>query len=106
MYNPDKWVILEIQGKKETLYKVLAGWSGSYLEGQSWRMNSGIAKITTEGNYYLIEGHSGSVYKCQKQGYGTNMISGGVLAGMMEDPSTKGKFTVLPEQDFSKLLKN
>lgn len=105
MYKPDKWVILEIKGKTQILYKVLAGWSGSYLEGQSWRLNSGISKITTEGNFYLFEGASGSVYKCHKQGYGTNMISGGVLAGFLEDPNNKDKLKVLPDQDFTNLLK-
>jgi len=31
MYTPDNWVILKITIKKETLYKILAGWSGGTL---------------------------------------------------------------------------
>lgn len=104
MYSPDKWIILKIKGKNETLFKVLAGWSGSYLEGQRWRMNSGISKISEDGDYYLIEGFSGSVYKCHKQSYGTNMISSGVLSGILEDPKTKDKVEVLPDQNFFKLF--
>ena len=48
-YTPDSWVIVKIQSEKYgTLHKVLAGWSGSYLYGASWKMSSGI--ITFEDN--------------------------------------------------------
>lgn len=104
MYTPDKWIILKIKGPKETLFKVLAGWSGSYLEGQSWKINSGISKVSMDGNYYLFEGYSGSVYKCHKNSYGTNMISSGVLANLLSDPQTKDLVEVIPEQDFTNLL--
>lgn len=103
-YNPDRWVILKIKGKSETLFKVLAGWSGSYIEGQSWKINSGITKVSQEGDYYLFEGHSGSVYKCHKNSYGTNMISAGILSELLSDPKTKDIVEVIPEQDFTKLL--
>lgn len=102
MYTPDKWLILKIKGTKETLYKVLAGWSGSYLEGQSWKINSGITKVTEEGNYYLFEGSSGSIYKCHKKAYGTNMITAGILSKFLSNPDTKDKVEA-EEQDFTKL---
>ena len=52
-YTPDNWVVLKITNTKrsgntgygrteQVLYKVLAGWGGGYLDGDSWRMNSGI----------------------------------------------------------------
>lgn len=104
MYSPDKWIILKIKGTKETVYKVLAGWSGSYLEGQSWRINSGISKVSKEGDYFLFEGHSGSVYKCHQKSYGTNMISSGILSQILSEPKNKGLVEVLEDQDFTKLI--
>lgn len=104
-YNPDKWIILKIKAKTETLYKVLAGWSGGYLEGQSWKINSGISKVSKKGDYYLFEGYSGSVYKCHKKAYGTNMITGGILANLLEEDKSKNIVEVLEDQNFSNLLK-
>lgn len=62
-YLPDSWVILKIN---DELYKVLAGWSGGYLSGDSWKINSGIVKIEEHDEYYSIYGESGSIYECHK----------------------------------------
>lgn len=101
MYNPDRWVIVKIVLKDEVIFKVLGGWSGSYLEGQSWRMNSGIVKVSQEGDYYLFEGSSGSVYKCHKKGYGTNMITSGIVNELLAQK--KYKVEIMEDQDFSTL---
>lgn len=69
IYTPDRWVVLKITDKEQTIYKVLAGWVGGYLEGDSWKLNSGITKIEMDGDYYLFSGNSGSVYKCHKAAY-------------------------------------
>ena len=66
MYTPDNWVVLKIDNEKEILYRVLAGWSGGYLDGDSWQMNSGITKIEKDGDFYNFHGVSGSVYRCHK----------------------------------------
>lgn len=67
-YAPDNWVIIKIILEDgEALYKVLAGWSGGYLDGDSWRMNSGITGVEEDGDYYNIKGFSGSVYRCHKE---------------------------------------
>ena len=51
-HMPDSWVIIKISGiEAKDFYKVLAGWSGSYLYGDSWRMNSGIDKVEFDGEY-------------------------------------------------------
>jgi hypothetical protein len=88
-YHPDNWVILKIETQPETnetqdetIYKVLGGWSGGYLDGDSWRMNSGIVSHERDGDYWLFHGHSGSVYRCHAD---TNLIRkniAGVLANL------------------------
>jgi len=75
-YNPDNWVILKIPTALTVsgfFYKVLAGWSGGYLDGDSWRMNSGIVNCTYEEGYYFFYGESGSCYICHKDSYGLRM---------------------------------
>ena len=72
MYKPDNWVVLKVKGK-DPHYRVLAGWSGSYLEGSSWRMNSGITKVEEDDKAYYFSGLSGSTYRCGKQSYGLRM---------------------------------
>ena len=69
MYIPDSWVILRIViGPDEVYYKVLAGWSGSYLNGSSWKLNSGISSMELKDDYWYFHGFSGSVYKCHVEG--------------------------------------
>lgn len=68
-YKPDNWVIIKVNGDNPH-YRVLAGWSGGYTTGDSWRMNSGVLSVSTEEDYYLFKGSSGSTYKCHKDSYG------------------------------------
>ena len=66
-YTPDSWVIVKIQYEKyETIYKVLAGWSGSYLYGASWKLSSGIVTFEDKGKYYESLQDSGSTYVLYK----------------------------------------
>lgn len=68
-YNPDNWVIIKITGE-DPHYRVLAGWSGGYTTGDSWRMNSGITKVEESDGCYYFYGSSGSCYICGKNSYG------------------------------------
>ena len=77
-YNPDNWVVLKIKEAKDPFYKVLVGWSGGYLDGDSWRMNSGVTEVKEEGDYYEFYGESGSCYRCHKESYGLRMNNAGV----------------------------
>lgn len=72
MYLPDNWVIIKVMGD-DPHYRVLAGWSGGYTTGDSWRMNSGITSIEDGKNRFLFHGASGSVYSCGKKSYGLRM---------------------------------
>lgn len=83
-YRPDNWVILKIKSPTETFYKVLAGWSGGYLDGDSWRMNSGIDSVDELKNVYMFKGSSGSVYTCGKKSYAVRMNIAGVLDSLLK----------------------
>ena len=68
VYVPDNWVVVHLKGDTPH-YRVLAGWSGGYLDGDSWRANSGITKVDQAGDYFLFYGSSGSCYECHKDTY-------------------------------------
>ena len=67
-YTPDNWVIIKLKGE-DPHYRVLAGWSGGYTTGDSWRMNSGIIKVEEDEAFYYFYGSSGSRYRCCKESY-------------------------------------
>jgi len=71
-YNPDNWVVIHVKGD-DPHYRVLAGWSGGYTTGKSWRMNSGITKVEEDDGAYYFSGSSGSTYRCGKGTYGLKM---------------------------------
>ena len=102
---PDKWVVLQINNKGEVFYKVLAGWSGSYLYGQSWQLNSGIVKVEIEDDYYLFHGYSGSIYKCHKDGYGLNSMTASILTKLQNKAESTQDVEVimLEDQDFTQI---
>lgn len=74
-YCPDKWVILEIINGDERILKVLGGWNGGYLDGDSWRVNSGITSVEDMEDHYLFHGYSGSTYKCFKRCEGFSILT-------------------------------
>lgn len=82
MYTPDRWVLLKITTPTEILYKVFGMWSGGYLDGDSWRMNSGIESIAI-GDTYKIFGASGSCYNCSRTNYGLTGYGSGILDSFM-----------------------
>jgi hypothetical protein len=98
-YIPDKWVVVKITSDNfAPVYKVFACWYGGWAGSDSWKLNSGITKVTLEGYVYSFEGASGSVYQCHKNTYGTNMYGGGVLDSMISNASRNGiAIEILPE---------
>lgn len=80
-YTPDNWVIVHVKGD-DPHYRVLAGWSGGYTTGDSWRMNSGITRVEEDKEYFYFHGTSGSVYKCHKESYCLRMNNAHVWHAM------------------------
>jgi hypothetical protein len=71
--------MLKFTNAGNTFYKVLAGWAGSYTHGASWKLNSGVEKVTRDGDWFEFAGHSGSVYRCHKNSYGLTAYTAGIL---------------------------
>lgn len=94
-YEPHAWMVLKfnLPSYDKPLYKVFATWSGGYLDGDEWRLNSSITRVVEEGDYFLFYGYSGSVYKCHKKDYGVRGYGAAVLNKL---EGAKGAI-VLPE---------
>jgi len=82
-YTCDNWVVIKMKGD-DPHYRLLVGTSGGYLDGDSWRMNSGITEVNeTEDNYYF-KGSSGSEYRCYKESYRLKMNNAHVWNRLQE----------------------
>ena len=100
--TPEQWVILRIPTEDNIdvpYYKVFAGWRGGYLDGDRWRLNSGITRVEEDDDYYYFYGYSGSCYKCLKNAYG---LKGSYIQGILENILEQGeainlKIEVMPE---------
>lgn len=95
IYSPDRWVVIKLQDGPSVLYKVFGSWSGGYLDGDSWRLNSGITKVEKESNCFKFHGYTGSVYVCHENSYGTTGYAAATLASWPLYKSGEAK--VMPE---------
>ena len=88
---PNRWVILEVNNGKEVINKVFAGWLGGYLDGDSWKLNSGNVSEAEFDDRWEFTGYSGSVYVCYKNAYGQSAYMGQILSGWQDaitEPTT------------------
>jgi hypothetical protein len=98
-YHPDKFTLLEINpDEEETFYKVFGTWGGSYLYGDSWRMNSGIERAVMDSGMISFIGRSGSVYSCNISSEGISGASGrGTLQGLLDKYKDQIRVVTLQE---------
>jgi hypothetical protein len=90
-YTPDSWVIVKIITPDEILYKVLGGWRGGYLDGDYWRLNSGITEAErTRHNSIYFSGYSGSLYDCYINRYGFILLTHDVYSRLELQIKEKG----------------
>ena len=106
--TPEQWVILRIPTEDNIdvpYYKVFTGWRGGYLDGDRWRLNSGVTRVEEDDDYYYFYGYSGSCYKCHKNAYGLkeeqiyfSSYVQGVLENILENPEMGNiQVEVMPE---------
>lgn len=103
-YRPDRWLMVKLTNdKNEVHYRVFATWSGGYLDGDSWKLNSGVTSLKETKERFYFEGSSGSTYICNKTSYGSTGYGQSVLSGLITK-SLRGNIVmeVLPEEtDFT-----
>lgn len=94
-YRPDRWMLVKIEREeKEPIYKVLGTWFGGYLNGDSWKMNSGVTKVRDLEEVLVFVGYTGSEYVCRKDAYGLSAYTASVVNTYEK---TYPQFTALSE---------
>jgi len=83
--HPQGWIVIKISKENEPdIYKVFASWRGGYLDGDSWKLNSGIKSVEQTEDEYIFHGYSGSRYFCKKSYFGVcSGYSGSVLDSLV-----------------------
>ena len=84
IYTPDCWTVLEFRSRYGIHRKVFAGWYGGYLGSDSWKLSSGITKVTEFPNHYEFLNNSGSLYVCHKNVQRMNSYMSNILLGWHE----------------------
>ena len=84
--SPNSWVIIEVNHDGEQFQKILSGWSGGYLYGDSWRMSSRIKEIKIDINseWIIATTESGSTYRLLKESQGLRMSNAGIWNELKE----------------------
>lgn len=104
-YTPDKWVIVEVTNEGKIHYRIFGTWLGGYLNGQSWRMNSGNTEVhkTKEGAYNVF-GNSGSCYFLNPLAYGVGGYTGSVLKEFVDN--SDGGIKIFSEEQSLRYLED
>ena len=74
-HKPDAWKLLKMP---DDYVRICAGWSGGYLDGDRWRLSSGIKEVQEKEEYYIFQTYSGTVYKCHKDDETVRMANAGI----------------------------
>ena len=83
--TPNSWVVVEINHKDQKYKKIVSGWSGGYLYGDSWRLSSDIKRVDkTHSDYAVVETMSGSVYNLYYQANEMRMSNAGIYNQLKE----------------------
>lgn len=102
-YVPDRWMVVELKFSEEmgggTQTRVLAGWSGGYLDGDSWKLSSPVQKVHKTKDAIEFYNASGSVYVCKNTRHGMTVFSAAALKDLQESHVGKIEYTVLYEYD-------
>ena len=83
---PDSWVIIEVKTPAGQFQKILSGWSGGYLYGDSWRMSSPMKELNIKVNqdFFTVDTETGSRYTLYKSRQGLRMSNAGIYNELKE----------------------
>ena len=104
--TPDRWVMIKVDHPAQPVfYKIFGTWAGGYLDGDSWRLNSGVDKVVIHTDWFDFQGFSGSSYKCGKNSYGiAGAYNSPALRTLIED--SKGVLKVLDEEEAMQVVED
>ncbi len=85
-YIPDNWQIIRVTSTDTLVeyYRIIAGWSGGYTYGSSWKVSSGCEQVFDMGDYWQVQQSSGSVYMLHKNNERPSIATAGVLESLVQ----------------------
>lgn len=95
-FYPEYWKVVKIEYNGDIIHKLLCHWVGGYLDGDAWRLNSGITNVVVnkDGDYEFY-GHSGSVYVCNPNSERVSGYMEGLLDSFKFKAASDSKFAYL-----------
>lgn len=101
IYTPNNWQLVHVIPKDTSAayYRILAGWSGSFIYGNSWKLSSGCEQVIDEGDSWRVPQSSGSVYILSKNSEKPSVATVGVLKSVMQQ-NTDVVLEVISMKDF------
>ena len=105
LYSPDSWQVIKVTLKtpdNPVHYRILAGWTGSFTYGSSWKLSSGIESVVDQGDTWKVPQSSGSVYMLSKHQEHMSVATMGVLESVQQ----RSTDITLEVVDFSSILEN
>jgi hypothetical protein len=101
-YYPNEWVAIRGTTKDPAdgvVVKIFGGWWGGFATGDTWRVNSGVKSVeVADDGHLMFHGHTGSVYHCHPDSYGTNGWRAMQLEGLLAKAEADGNpWEILPE---------
>lgn len=99
LYQPDSWQLVHVIPKDTSAayYRILAGWSGSYMYGSSWKLSSGCEQVFDLGDSWKVPQSSGSVYILRKTSEHPSLATAGVLESIVQ--SNHDEFNIVMMKD-------
>lgn len=84
--QPDRWIVVKVNSTTTDVahYRLYAMWTGGFVDGDAWKLNSGIESVKDDGDFLVFVGTSGSRYRCHKQGYGLTGYGSMELIGLID----------------------
>lgn len=100
-YTPDRWQIVHIKGEDGEAHKVIGSWFGGYARSDSWRLSSGISKITESDMCYTVLNESGSMYTLYKGSQGMSSYTHSVYQGFKSQETDTLTINVVDIKDIT-----
>lgn len=98
--SPNLAVIIESLLDGVVRHHVLAGWYGSYLGSESWRLSTPIMEvISNDDDVVLCTTSSGSTYILNRSKLGLTSMTNTILAGLVEIDESNVKVIVDTPED-------
>jgi hypothetical protein len=100
-YATHHWVVVKLPlGSEGHFYRVMGGWRGGYVGGDSWRMSSRIVRVEKQGAIWLFYAETGSIYHCHAKTYS---MKGMYLQGILNDAIHHGAIALPEDTDWQNL---